>query len=218
MRLIHTEFVQEHLEALLLEFHDSALYESKFPYAVNMQRMCKCMEIDVKLLIKLTLTLKPEEFGEAGAENFQIYSRWTISTDCLNLRRNRHFFSEAEHLADELIVPQRIDGEEKVRVYRAFAEHLIQRIHEFKFCLECRNLFVDKRDLSLDRMYCFQCMFDRIFFIQELQCVICKDIVQRDEQSHTLTCGHSFHSSCIMAHFVHSKKRECPLCREMDNS
>jgi hypothetical protein len=218
MHLISTELVPEHLLTLLMEFHDAAMCESKFPYAMTVQRTCKCVEIDVKLLMKLTLTMKPDDFAEAGEERYHFFARWTLSTDCLNLRRNRHFFSDAEYITLEMMVPQPLDPADKIQLYDQFATQMIQRVDEFKVCMECRNLFLDKRVKPIDDMYCFQCMFDRMFFVQDLQCVICKDTVQRDEQSFTLTCGHTFHSGCIMTNFIVTKKRECPLCREVDTS
>ena len=220
MQLIQAEIVPEYLRDLLLDFHDSCTHETVFPQSVMFQRTCKVPEIDVKLVLKLSLIYGLHEAMDepAGVNMFSVTAKWTLVTDCINLRINRSFFGDSQHIVLNTEIPRELASEDLTRVYDVFADRMIERLDEFKLCVECRNMYMDKRHRDLPQMYCSQCMFDRMFHTEDLMCVICKDTVHRDEQSYTLSCAHSYHSSCILTNFIKIKRRECPLCREVDNN
>ena len=46
-----------------------------------------------------------------------------------------------------------------------------------------------------------------------MECAICQDIMN---DPHDLECGHTFHTSCIVAWF-RSGKSSCPICRNEQN-
>lgn len=220
MQLIHAEIVPEFLRDLLLDFHDACALQMVFPQSAVFQRTCKVPEIDVKMVLKLTLIYSLQEPGEeAGArETYFICAKWSLTTDCMNLRRNRGFFGDTEHITLNTEIPRELPMEDLVQIYTVFANMMIQRLDEFKLCVECRSMYMDKRPREIHQMYCSHCMFDRIFYTDDLICVICKDNVHKDEQSYTLSCAHAYHSSCILMNFIKIKRRECPLCREIDGS
>jgi hypothetical protein len=223
MQLIHAEIVPELLRDLLLDFHDLCSYQTVFPQSTVFQRTCKVPEIDVRLVLKLALIYTLHEATDdsmagAGTEMFSITAKWSLTTDCINLRYNRGFFGDSEHILLNTEIPRDLPAEDLTRVYSVFADMMIQRLDEFKLCVECRNMYMDKRHRDICQMYCTLCMFDRMFYTEDLICVICKDTVHKEEQSYTLSCAHSYHSSCILTNFIKTKRRECPLCRELDNS
>jgi len=220
MQLIHSEIIPEYLRDLLVDFHDACTYQSLFPQSTFFQRTCKVPEIDVKLTLKLSLIYSLQEpTEEAGAAaTFCVTAKWTINTDCINLRRNRTFFGDSEHVTLTTEIPRELPTDDLRQIYGVFADLIIQRLDEFKLCIECRNLYMDKRFREIHQMVCSQCLFDRIFHTDDLMCVICKDNAHREEQTYTLTCGHSYHSYCILTNFIKINRRQCPLCREIDGN
>ena len=49
-------------------------------------------------------------------------------------------------------------------------------------------------------------------FILSYRCSICMESILLYKQTHKLSCGHTFHSNCIMSWF-RSKNNTCPYCR-----
>lgn len=220
MHLIHTEVIPEQLKQVLVECHENAMLQTSFPYTNSVSRKFRCKEIDVKVHLNLMIQYDFSESSEAGQPHtFQLLTKWALSLDCVNLRHNRSFFfGDTEYISVLTEIPCAQMNTDTEEVYDILAKHLASRLDEFKVCFCCRVLYLDKRTKEAREMQCLQCLFDRAFFTADTTCVICKDIVQRGEQTYTLTCGHAYHAPCILSNFVISKKRECPLCRETDST
>jgi len=146
-------------------------------------------------------------------------SKWALSTDSINLRRNRNVFSfgDTEYIVFSVDVYRDLPKEQLWETYSLVAQYLINQLDEFKLCIECRGLYLDKRSLPFEHMICTHCLFDRVFEMEDANCAICKESFKCEEQTYAMTCSHVFHSRCILTNFILSKKRDCPLCREVDS-
>lgn len=219
MKLIETDIDLPSLKDLLVECHNFNIEPNQVPQTHNLTKISRCVNMDVKVQLKLILNYDPIDYEEGGHSTpyFQITFKWAVNVDCINLRHNRSFFGDTEFATFTTEIPRELEREEMHTIYTNVARHLIERLEEFKVCCECRTLYTDKRVVEASEMRCMQCYFDRIFFLKDSSCVICKDVFQPGEQTFTLSCGHSFHSSCILRYFITNKKRECPLCREVES-
>lgn len=173
------------------------------------ERYCKCDGLDVKLLLKMDGNYEFKENDECLV-SFQII----LSTDCISLRRSNYFWTDKESFTVSRTIhcDQDIDTQ-----FENIVDELIEKINNFKICKYCRILYQQKREGDHNESICIHCMFDSIFYTKGIDCVICKETVFPNEQAFTLSCGHNYHSECILLHFIKTAKRECPLCRESDS-
>ena len=176
---------------------------------VSTERYCRCDHMNVKLILKLTTNF---DFREEPKDCL-ISTVISLSTDCISLRKSNYFWSDKESFTINYIVypEESLDGQ-----FEKMVDDLLLKIDQFKICCYCRILYQEDREEELTQSTCINCRFDSIFFVKDTQCVICHDDLKPFEQSFTLTCGHTFHSPCILQSFIKSAKRECPLCRESD--
>ena len=176
----------------------------------NTERYCKCDGLDVKLVLKLDGSFDFREEQKDCIASFHI----ALSTDCMSLRKSNYFWSDKEsYTINYIIFPeQHLDIQ-----FEKLVDEIMYKMDFFKICNICRILYQEHRVENSNETVCMHCMFDSIFYVRDTVCVICNDNVREGEQTFTLTCGHTFHSPCILQYFIKTSKRECPLCRESDN-
>jgi hypothetical protein len=173
------------------------------------ERYCKCDGLDVKLVLKMEGNF---EFKEDN--NCLVAFQIILSTDCISLRRSNYFWSDKESFLVSRIIDPLVHIESQ---FENIVDEIIQKMNTFKICSQCRILYQEDREEEPQESICIHCRFDSIFFPKDICCAICKDMIYRDEQSFTLTCAHTYHSACVLLHFIKTAKRECPLCRESDS-
>lgn len=221
MEWLQTDIHFDAMLYLLVDLHERNVHEVRFPQTYTLYRTTRCPNLDIKLQLKLILNYDLQMNDEAGEPaRFLLSTKWSLSTDCINLRRNRNIFStgDVEFILFSTEVIRDATHDDLRAMYSTIVQYLIDRLDDFKLCIECRGLYLDRRHRALHEMQCIQCLFDRTFILVDLTCAICKEPVHANEQTYSLTCGHAFHSHCILLHFIKNKKRDCPLCREVDTS
>jgi hypothetical protein len=172
------------------------------------ERYLKCDGLDVKLILKMDGNY---EFKD---NNCVVTFQMLLSTDCISLRRSNYFWSDKESFS----VYRTISPDEDIDSHlEDIVDELMEKINNFKICKYCRILYQQKREEEHKDSVCIHCMFDSIFYTKGVDCVICRCAIFPNEQSFTLTCGHNYHSECVLLHFIKTAKRECPLCRENDS-
>jgi|688.fasta_scaffold237256_2 hypothetical protein len=212
MDLIASDLSREKLYDFLNELHDISFEHKDYVnYSHKVQRICKCANFDIKLTIRMYIThvIDPEN-------NFKVTVKTTLSGDSVTLRKAKTFFNDYESfiLSKESIGP--ITPEDKERIYTELVDEIIHHLNTFKVCKQCRVLYKDPRIKNNPNHPCINCQFDQIFQLRDAQCMVCNEVILPDDLTFTLTCAHTFHTPCIMMGFIHMKKRECPLCREVD--
>lgn len=173
------------------------------------ERYCKCDGLDIKLVIKMEGNYQFKSDDECTV-SFQI----TLSTDCTSLRRSNYFWSDKETFT----ITRCIESQETMTFhFENIVNEIMEKIDYFKICKYCRILYQEQKEEDPKDSVCLHCRFDSIFYVKDINCVICNETLLPEDQSFTLTCGHTYHSNCILLHFIKTSKRECPLCREPDS-
>ena len=212
MDLIATDLSRERLYEFLVELHDISFQQKELVnYSHKVQRICKCLNFDIKLTLRLYITYVID-----SEDNFKITIKTTLSSDSITLRRAKTFFNDYEYflLAKEL--PGTFTSEDKEKMYKELVDEIIIHLNHFKVCKHCRVLYKDPRINIAPNHACTNCQFDQVFQLRDTKCMVCNEQILPEDLTFTLTCAHTFHTNCIMLGFIHMKKRECPLCREVD--
>jgi hypothetical protein len=215
LSLFNTHLDEQSFRKLFLELHDIYLHSS-IGESFSLSRICRCADLDIKALLKLNVG-----YEYSMDNDLEVKVRMSLSTDCVCLRKTRSIFADTEHVYDVCTIPRAKlrDPDALVGLYGAFVSQLESKFKMFRICRICRHLYKDERvDADVDR--CMHCMYDMVFAPCNESCVICNDEMIPEEQTFTLTCGHSFHAECILTHFVRhpTNRRECPLCRSIDTN
>lgn len=212
MDLIASDISQKRLFDFMNELHDISFENKDYVnYSHKVQRICKCINFDIKLTLRMYITHIID-----SNNSFKVTVKTTIGTDSITLRKTKTFFNDYEFFLLSKELPGTFTEEDKTKMYSDLSEEIIEHLNVFKVCKHCRILYKDPRKHLEPNHSCPNCQFDQIFHIRDTQCMICNEQVLPGELSFTLTCAHSFHTSCIMQGFIQMKKRECPLCREVD--
>lgn len=209
---------------------------------VSLNRICKCSEMDVKVSFKMNVSFEVEnpmrtnlaissnlETSNMPTKQFLLTIKLIASTTSTSLRQTQFARNEYEQVCIKRPMPNLYPDEDNVQFsqnsqefkqskrvaeYEKIALEVIQKFKMFKICTICRLLYKDGRE-QVDCI-CPNCLYDRIFFLKDTQCVICSELVMNSDQTITLICGHAFHSNCILTNFIKVEKRECPICRIQD--
>lgn len=206
MKIANVEINRENWIDLLRELYDYQGTATKSFFQLD--RYCKCADLDVKFILKTHI-----EFNLDTQQTFKITINSSLTTDCVSLRRSNYFWSDKESVT--------VSGEAKstddvIELIEKCVDDHIEKLDHFRMCTVCRLLYKDART-HLTESICIHCKYDSLFFVRDNVCVICKETIQKEDQSFALTCAHTYHSDCILTHFIKSNKRDCPLCRESDN-
>lgn len=189
---------------------DTYLLQGRISKKVSTERYCKCEGLNVKLVFKMDANFDFREEQKDCIISIHI----SLSTDCTSLRKSNYFWSDKE----SFIVSHAIHSDQELDPQlEKLVDELLLKVDWFKICRSCRILYQENREEESNQSICVHCRFDSIFFVADTQCVICNEELKPFEQSFTLTCGHTFHSPCVLQCFIKSMKRECPLCRESDS-
>ena len=193
VNILNTEINYNNLYELLLFIinrNDSKKY--------TFERIGKINNLNIKLTLKLTIHV---------CEKRSLSVDISVLTESCMLRKNRYLYDEDNKkiLKLETITEKSID---------TFCHNIIYTINNFQMCEYCKNIINDKHKMNK----CLDCRYDSIFDVIDINCAICRNDLQKNEQSYTLTCGHSFHTKCISNSFFHTKKRECPLCKQHEKN
>ena len=217
MKIINSIVVKDVFLLLLRE-----LYRDTEQKMVNkfftLSRPFKCINLDIKLFLKFYIGYEYIPVSNTYPDQKISFSiKVSVSTESMSLRRVRTYFMDTEHITISQQIPSGLKTNEEINyVHENILDELNTKLDNFCICKECRSLYIKTyKDSEID--ICTTCIFDRMFHIQDLVCVICNDHHKPKEQIFTLSCCHTYHSECIMTHFLKTKKRECPLCRELDN-
>lgn len=206
MKIANIEINREKWISLLKELYDFQGSASKSYFQLD--RYCRCIDIDVKCILKTCI-----EFNFDSNRKLKLTMNASLTTDCVALRRCNYFWSDKE----TIIVVGETDSLNRIDdVFDKCIDEFIEKLEHFRICTICRLLYKDGR-ASNEESICIHCRYDQTFFVQDLVCVICNESVQKDDQTFTLTCAHTYHSDCILLNFIKTNKRECPLCRETDS-
>jgi hypothetical protein len=208
MKISHNLILKESLIELLEEVYDIHSQSQVVNATTNLSRCMKCVELDVKLLLKMSLSFEPKATDNNEENIFIATVKLTLSTSCTSLRKVNHFWNDNEMITIRL--------EMTCKHFDYLADKIIEHLNHFKICKICRILYKDPRDISPTSI-CKYCYFDRIFLVQEASCAICQEAILPGVQTFTLTCSHIYHSECILTQFIKSDNRNCPLCREQDH-
>lgn len=175
----------------------------------SLLRRIKCTNIDVKLVFKLTISV---EYNQDSKPIFSI--KCGFSTNSISLRKTNQYWSDdmnfssfRKHSTDYASIEACIDS---------LTDDIIKTVDMLRICMLCHMLYKDPRDSYTNDMKCIYCLFDRAFHNTDCLCVICNEAISKDEYTYALSCTHTYHTSCILKHFINNPKRECPLCREHD--
>lgn len=208
--LINSTLRKDNLLYLYNEFIDinsSDPEEKKF----TVHRHCKVDDVDVKLLLKLEVNvdMNPEKF-------LCIQTKISMTTESYTLRKYKSYYNDTEY--------------QKIRMEPVYFDLLSDSFREsldkhvdsvldgflvFKICKICRLLYKDSRTEDGFNV-CKNCIFDNCFYSLEENCVVCQEKYRPKDYTFSLTCGHLYHSNCILQHFLVKRKRECPICKELD--
>ena len=212
MNLINADISHEKMLDLFRTIHNLHFkHKTEFDRTHLVERICKCHNLDVKIYLRMYITYSGDEMG-----NFAISVKVSAGTNCVNLRKYKTYFGDDESFTILKEFQAKMSESEITEEYKNLIKKIIESYNVFKVCRYCRLLYRDPRvDIEPDYP-CMNCLFDQVFHIRELNCVVCSEMIQKDEMNFTLTCGHTYHTNCIMKTFVQMRKRECPLCREID--
>lgn len=199
MNLINSEINATNFNNLFQKFHDLAVHENKQTEHkhFSVERMGKHKDIDIKINIKLYIIYKYID------ENFSISTKIMIIPEGITLRKNIRYDYEHQIVDTTLCIYD--------RDYSDYINRIINVINDYRVCNICRIIFKDQKDMT-----CLNCMYDSIFSPKDIKCAICIDDLQIEDQSFSLTCGHIYHTKCILETFIQTKKRNCPICKEID--
>ena len=157
-------------------------------------------------------------------DSLHITSKIIMSSDNVSLRRYKTYVNDNEYVKCRSVINGFTDPFILDTGLQQHIIEVVQNLKSFKICQVCRILYKDSDKIQYHtEMKCNNCMFDDIFSFRDETCIICQDNYHDDNNikestSFSLSCGHIFHSKCIMKLFLSSKKRECPICKEIDNS
>lgn len=205
MKIANIEINRDKWLSLLKELYDFQGSATKSYFQLD--RYCRCIDIDVKCILKTSI-----EFNFDVNRKLKLSMSASLTTDCVALRRCNYFWSDKETIS---VSGETLDDVDLL--FEKCVDEYIEKLEHFRICTVCRLLYKDTRIPKEEHSVCIHCRYDQTFFVQDTTCVICNESVQKDDQTFTLTCAHTYHSDCILLHFVKSTKRECPLCREVDN-
>lgn len=206
MKITNVQILKSKWIAFLVDIYS---LQGHLPKKVSTERYCRCDEMNVKLVLKMSVSF---EFREEQKDCI-VSNTISLSTDCVSLRKSNYFWSDKESFSLTFLIYPNQDLNSQ---FEHLVEEIMNKIDQFKICCCCRILYQEDREENPNESICIHCRFDSIFFVKNTQCVICNDDLKPFEQSFTLTCGHTFHSACILQYFIKTMKRECPLCREVD--
>ena len=199
---------REYLMKVFTECHNMFV-RNNIDYTFNIHRIDRSSELDYKFFTRCILLFDKTDIGIVLKFNYSIYS------DSITLRSKKYLNIQPElvlHMTYNLInsyIEEEKYPVENVDIYNKIIDRMIEFIKKIKVCVVCRCLHKNSDD------YCIGCIFDKAFSNINHQCVICQD-EDKDEIIFNLTCGHGFHSKCILQHFITTKNRICPICREID--
>lgn len=187
--------------------------------SLTLNRICKCTDMDVKVNFKMNFVIEndPPRCSSDNTEQYLLSIKIYASTDSSSLRQTQFARTEYEHVCHKKNIPTFENVADRKLEFIKLSEEIIQKYQMFKICTTCRQLFKDGRN-GKEKIICPNCLYDRIFFLQDCQCVICGEYIESAVQSSSLICGHTFHPTCILTNFIKMDKRECPICRVHDLS
>ena len=196
-------------ENWLLLLSDLCSFQGNMDKGVyQLERYCKCIDLDVKFILKTTIELLFDP-----QNNLMVTINCCLSTDCVSLRRSNYYWNDRE----SVVIYKNIKPEEdRTGAFYECIDEFIMKMNHFRICSICRLLYKDNR-IDGSESTCVHCRYDALFHVKDTLCVICDEQINSQEQSFTLTCAHTYHSSCILLSFIKTAKRECPLCRETDS-
>lgn len=213
MNLIHADLSKEHLFELLREFHLITFSNNeRINNSFVVQRICKCHDLDIKFFLKMYITQSVDT--ETGALTVGV--KVSLSTEAITLRKGRNFFDDYQYFLVSKDFEPYSDAERMLELYKELVDDIINNLNVFKVCKHCRLLYKDPRISTDPNHPCIHCLFDKVFHIRDCRCMVCNEDIIPGETSFTLTCGHTFHTECILLSFIKTKVRTCPLCREND--
>jgi hypothetical protein len=212
MNIIDAEISQEKMLDLFRNIHNIYRCKPNYNGTHVVERICKCYNLDVKITLRMYITYSGDDVG-----NFMVNVKILATTNCVNLRKTRNYFGDGETVIIAKDFSEMINDSDYLRQYKKLVDEIIDSYNVFKVCRHCRILYQDPRQDIEPDYPCVNCLFDQVFYFRDLDCVVCKDSIQKTDMNFTLTCGHTFHTGCIMKTFIQMKKRECPLCRESDS-
>lgn len=212
MNLINAELSHEKMMELFHTFHFLHFkHKNEFERIHLVERVCKCHNMDVKINLKMYITYSGDDLG-----NFAVSVKISASSPSINLRKSKNYFGDEESFTIVKEFQNNMNPDQLGNRYSELINQILDSYKVFKVCKFCRILYRDPR-IDIDSDYpCMNCLFDQVFYIRDLICAVCSETICRDDMNFTLTCGHTFHTNCILKSFVQMKKRECPLCRELD--
>lgn len=207
MELINVNIQKDNFLKFFQFIHNEAFIDKK-SRTFNFIRPCKCVNVDVKMNLKFFI-----QYDFINDENIVLVVKIMLSTESTSLRKSGSvFFNDNEIIK---ITAELKNEEFQTEVYEEIIESILDSLKFFKICSICRTLYKNK---SLDTYSypCQFCHFDLIFQPIETICTICREPIQENEYSFSLTCSHTYHSDCILQQFVINKSRYCPLCKDVD--
>lgn len=214
MKIINSILVKDVFLELFREMYKEVEHK-KVSKSFSLSRPFKFLDLDIKLIIKFTISYEYIDNSSTSENSISINIKVSTATECIGLRKSRSYFMDSEYITLFHIIPRNASDETLDYRHEKILDELNLKLESFKLCKECRGLFLKNHE-SKDNDTCMNCIFDKMFHIQDCSCVICNEVTKPGEQIFTLSCCHTYHSACIMTHFIKSKKRECPLCREPD--
>lgn len=218
MNLIHADLSSEKLYDLFRELHlitfsNSNNEQPTVNEAYTVERICKCYDLDVNLQLKMHIN----QFIVKDTGTYTVCVKVSVKTDATTLRKIRNGFNEYEYFFISKELPPHSDAQLVLDLYKQLVKEILTQLNAFKVCKHCRLLYKDPRQDEIEPNYpCIHCIFDDVFHIRDCRCVVCNEDLLPEDASFTLTCGHTFHTECILLSFLKTKSRACPLCREHD--
>lgn len=181
--------------------------EKKF----TVHRHCKVENVDVKLLLRLEVIL------DLNSDNMlAIQSKISVVTESTTLRKYKSYYNDSEYYK---VRSEPVYLNKASELYAHNLETHVKSVLDgflvFRICKICRLLYKDPRKDTED--VCKNCIFDNCFYLRQDSCVVCQEQYKPNEYTFPLTCGHVYHSKCILQQFLVKKKRECPICKELDS-
>jgi len=207
--LTDSEINKDSLKYLYEEFLQIAIKDPEEKRFV-VQRFVKVNELDVKLNIKLEVNI--DIFSDIN-----VISKLSMSSENVTLRKCKVYYSDIEFVKLKMEVKECPDQLGVLdQSLNDYVMKVIQHMNTFKVCGICRLLYRDPR-IEEKISICRNCYFDRCFFEKKDSCIICQEKYKSGDFTFSLTCGHIYHSNCILHFFLTKKKRECPVCKEIDS-
>ena len=195
--IIDTKINIDNLYDLLLFFIENGTNSRKHVF----ERVGKYKDLDIKLTLRMGISV-------SEITNF-VVDIWVISDFCM-LRKNKYLYDNDNKKTISLNQEEMCNKDS----VKNFCLDIINTINDFKMCMYCKNIVNDRN--MIDK--CLDCKYDSIFVVTDTNCAICHNNLKSNEQTYTLTCGHCYHTQCISQSFLHTKKRECPLCKQYDKN